>query len=88
MAVYMVRTNCEYSVAVEATNGEAALEHAGAFDVNDWPGKAWAPMTVEDGEGASAEMTAVKGDCPECGYALGLHGQPRLHLPCSREAKA
>ena len=21
--------------------------------------------------------------CGECGYALNLHGQPKLHLPCS-----
>ncbi len=43
---FIVRTNCEYSMAVDATSAEEALKKAEKVDVKEW-GQAWAPMEAE-----------------------------------------
>ncbi len=45
---FLVRTNCEYSVEVEAASAEEALEKAGDLDFEQHWTQAWAPMEVEE----------------------------------------
>lgn len=47
MNTYLVRTNCEYSLEVEARSKDEALALAGQKAVSSW-GQAWAPMEIDD----------------------------------------
>ncbi len=49
MQRFTVRTNCEYSIEIEAESEEEALAQAEKLDVDTWE-QAWAPMEVEEEE--------------------------------------
>lgn len=44
---YLVRTNCELSIVVEASSEQEALKAAEQFDWADWD-QAWAENTAEE----------------------------------------
>ena len=46
MRRFMVRTNCEFSLVVEAENEEGAFNKASEQDAFTWS-QAWAPMEAE-----------------------------------------
>ena len=46
MPKYLVRANCEYSMAVEADSEDEALEIACRTRLNEWD-QAWSPDEVE-----------------------------------------
>ena len=46
MPKYVVRTNCEYSLEIEAASEEEALHQADKIDVEYWA-QAWAPYEAE-----------------------------------------
>ncbi|MEW6048084.1 MAG: hypothetical protein AB1609_16690 [Bacillota bacterium] len=50
MPQYLVRTNCEYSIVIEAASADEAMEKAQAIDVEEWS-QAWAELEVEELEG-------------------------------------
>jgi hypothetical protein len=48
MPRYIVRTNCEYSLAVDdADNADDAIRAASETDVKHWD-QAWAPMEADE----------------------------------------
>lgn len=47
MPQYLVRTNCEYSIEIEAASADEVMEKAQAIDVEEW-GKAWAEVEAEE----------------------------------------
>jgi len=47
MPNFIVRTNCEYSIEVEADNENEAMSKADKIDVATWT-QAWAPYEVEE----------------------------------------
>lgn len=49
MAKFVVRTNCEYSLEVEAASEDEALAKADAVDCAAWM-QAWAPMEIDEDE--------------------------------------
>jgi len=44
---YIVRTNCEHSIAIEAESADQAIAKAREIDVAEW-GQAWADIEVGD----------------------------------------
>lgn len=44
---YLVRTNCEYSVVIDADNPEHALAKSEYIAMGEWE-QAWAPHTVAE----------------------------------------
>jgi hypothetical protein len=46
MPIYIVRKNCEYSVAVEADSPEEAMTKADAVNLWNWSAS-WSPMEAE-----------------------------------------
>ena len=46
MPSFTVRTNCEFSLSVEADNAGAAIERAQKTPYSDWD-TAWAPIEVD-----------------------------------------
>ena len=50
MERFLVRTNCEYSIEIEAATPDEAMEKAQAIDVAEW-GQAWAPIEVDEERG-------------------------------------
>jgi hypothetical protein len=44
---YLVRTNCEYSIQVDADNEEHACDLAAQIPYGEW-GQAWAPYEAEE----------------------------------------
>ena len=53
---YMVRTNCEFSIVVEADDEDAAVLVADTIDTRDdrWT-KAWAPLEAEETDESPTE---------------------------------
>lgn len=47
MPRFVVRTNCEYSIEVEADNADEAMAKADKIDVADWQ-QAWAPFEADE----------------------------------------
>ena len=47
MPRFIVRTNCEYSLEVEAETPEKAMEKAQTQDIATW-NQAWAPAEAEE----------------------------------------
>lgn len=47
MPRFLVRTNCEYSIEIEAANADEAIEKAQAIDVEEWS-QAWADVEAEE----------------------------------------
>jgi len=45
---FLVRTNCEYSIEIEAGSREEAVEKAGHIDYEKHWTQAWAPMEAEE----------------------------------------
>ena len=45
---FLVRTNCEYSIEIEAATADDAIEKAGHLDFEQHWTQAWAPMEAED----------------------------------------
>jgi hypothetical protein len=45
---FLVRTNCELSIEVEAANAEEAIEKASHIDFDQHWTQAWAPMEVDE----------------------------------------
>lgn len=43
---YLVRTNCEYSIEVDAASEKDALRKTEAIDFNEWA-QAWSPLEAE-----------------------------------------
>ncbi len=50
MKKYVVRTNCEYSIFVEAKNPEEAKEKAAEIAYDEWDGHSWSEYEVDDAE--------------------------------------
>ncbi|MEW6048299.1 MAG: hypothetical protein AB1609_17790 [Bacillota bacterium] len=50
MPQYLVRTNCEHSIVIEAASADEAMEKAQAIDVDSWS-QAWAVVEAEEFEG-------------------------------------
>jgi hypothetical protein len=46
MPTWIVRTNCEYSLAIEAETAEEAMQQAEAVPYSEW-GQAWAEYEAE-----------------------------------------
>lgn len=46
MPRFVVRTNCEFSLSVEADNDDAAIRQAQEIPQSDWD-TAWAPIGAE-----------------------------------------
>ncbi len=44
---YLVRTNCEYSILIEADDEDQAMEKAGHIEYKLWQ-EAWAPFEAEE----------------------------------------
>ena len=44
---FIVRTNCEYAIEIEAETEEDAMKEAEKIPVNEW-GQAWAPYEAEE----------------------------------------
>lgn len=47
MANWIVRTNCEYSIFIEAATAEEAMQEAEGIPVSEWD-KAWASYEAEE----------------------------------------
>jgi len=45
---FIVRTNCEYAIEIEAATAEEALEKAGDLDLDERWTQAWAPFEAEE----------------------------------------
>jgi hypothetical protein len=45
---FVVRTNCEFSIEIEAESAEKAVEKAGHIDFEKHWTQAWAPMEAEE----------------------------------------
>lgn len=45
---FLVRTNVEYSIEIEADSAEEAVEKAGHIDFEEHWTQAWAPMEAEE----------------------------------------
>jgi len=71
MSKFLVRTNCEYSIEVEAEDEEAAVLAAGKIPVETWPHQAW----------AVGEAEAYGPLDPECSVCRRRHPQDDRH-PC------
>lgn len=47
MPFYTVRTNCEYSITIEAASAGSAEQLASKIDLAEWD-QAWAPIEAEE----------------------------------------
>jgi len=45
---FLIRTNCEYTVEVEAASAEEALEKAADLDIGQRWTQSWAPFEVDE----------------------------------------
>ncbi len=45
---WRIRTNCEYTIEIEAADAEEAIEKAGHVDFDQHWIRAWAPMEVDE----------------------------------------
>jgi len=45
---FLIRTNCEFTVEVEAASAEEALRKASRLDYDEHWTQSWAPMEVDD----------------------------------------
>ena len=58
---YLVRTSCEYCLAVEAQSSQEALQKADSVDLCRWDSAEWSPYEVEAEEEATPESGRQRG---------------------------
>lgn len=63
---YLVRTNCEYSTAIEADSEAEAIAKANEIPPTEWPGTAWSSDEAEPL--APLPPIILSAACPGCGY--------------------